>query len=77
MGRREPDPGAGRAAHLAAVREVLEETGTNPVVQGLTAVSSGPEAVRYENGDLAQYVTSRLLPGRPELAVRTLSAIVG
>ena len=49
-----PEPGEQPA--LAAVREVLEETGIDAVVQGLAAVSSGPEPVRYENGDLAQYL---------------------
>ena len=49
-----PEPGEQPA--LAAVREVLEETGIDAVAQGLAAVSSGPEAVQYENGDLAQYL---------------------
>jgi 8-oxo-dGTP pyrophosphatase MutT (NUDIX family) len=49
-----PEPGEQPA--LAAVREVREETGIDAVVQGLAAVSSAPEAVRYENGDLAQYL---------------------
>jgi 8-oxo-dGTP pyrophosphatase MutT (NUDIX family) len=44
-----PEPGEQPA--LAAVREVLEETGIKAVVQGLAAVSSGPEPVRYGNGD--------------------------
>ena len=46
----------GEQPALAAVREVLEETGIDAVVQGLAAVSSGPEPVRYENGDRAQYL---------------------
>lgn len=49
-----PEPGEQPA--LAAVREVAEETGIDAVVQGLAAVSSGPEPVRYENGDRAQYL---------------------
>jgi len=49
-----PEPGEQPA--LAAVREVLEETGIHAVVQGLAAVSSGPDPVRYDNGDLAQYL---------------------
>ena len=49
-----PEPGEQPA--LAAVREVLEETGIHAVVQGLAAVSSGADPVRYENGDLAQYL---------------------
>ena len=49
-----PEPGEQPA--LAAVREVLEETGIHAVVQGLAAVCSGADPVRYENGDLAQYL---------------------
>ena len=49
-----PEPGEQPA--LAAVREVLEETGIDVVVEGLAAVSSSPEPVRYENGDRAQYL---------------------
>ena len=46
----------GEQPALAAVREVLEETGINAVVEGLAAVSSNPETVRYKNGDRAQYL---------------------
>ena len=46
----------GEQPALAAVREVLEETGIDAVVEGLAAVSSNPETVRYENGDRAQYL---------------------
>jgi ADP-ribose pyrophosphatase YjhB (NUDIX family) len=46
----------GEQPALAAVREVLEETGIHAVVEGLAAVSSSPEAVEYENGDRAQYL---------------------
>jgi len=46
----------GEQPALAAVREVLEETGIEVVVEGLAAVSSNPEAVQYENGDQAQYL---------------------
>lgn len=45
----------------AAVREVLEETGIEAVVEGLAAVSSDPEIVRYENGDRAQYLNLTFL----------------
>ena len=47
------DPGEEPA--LAAVREVLEETGVRAEVVALTAVSSG-DVVRYPNGDAAQYL---------------------
>ena len=46
----------GEQPALAAVREVLEETGIHAVVDGLAAVSSSPETVQYENGDRAQYL---------------------
>jgi ADP-ribose pyrophosphatase YjhB (NUDIX family) len=46
----------GEQPALAAVREVLEETGIQAVVEGLAAVSSSAEPVRYENGDRAQYL---------------------
>ena len=46
----------GEQPALAAVREVLEETGIHAVVEGLAAVSSSPETVQYENGDRAQYL---------------------
>jgi ADP-ribose pyrophosphatase YjhB (NUDIX family) len=46
----------GEQPALAAVREVLEETGIYAVVEGLAAVSSSPETVRYANGDRAQYL---------------------
>jgi ADP-ribose pyrophosphatase YjhB (NUDIX family) len=66
-----PEPGEQPA--LAAVREVLEETGINAVVQGLAAVSSAPEAIRYENEDLAQYLDLTFLcravgTGDPQVA---------
>ena len=46
----------GEQPALAAVREVLEETGILAVVEGLAAVASDPDTVRYENGDRAQYL---------------------
>jgi ADP-ribose pyrophosphatase YjhB (NUDIX family) len=46
----------GEQPALAAVREVAEETGIDAVVEGLASVSSGPEPVRYKNGDRAQYL---------------------
>jgi ADP-ribose pyrophosphatase YjhB (NUDIX family) len=46
----------GEQPAIAAVREVLEETGIVAVVQGLASVSSDPETVEYENGDRAQYL---------------------
>ena len=46
----------GEQPALAAVREVLEETGIDAVIEGLAAVSSNPETVRYKNGDRAQYL---------------------
>jgi len=46
----------GEQPAMGAVREVLEETGIHVVVEGLAAVSSNPETVRYENGDRAQYL---------------------
>lgn len=49
-----PEPGEQPA--IAAVREVSEETGIDIAVEGLAAVSSNPEPVRYGNGDRAQYL---------------------
>jgi ADP-ribose pyrophosphatase YjhB (NUDIX family) len=49
-----PEPGEQPA--VAAVREVAEETGIVAVAQALAAVTSGPEPVRYDNGDRAQYL---------------------
>jgi ADP-ribose pyrophosphatase YjhB (NUDIX family) len=77
---RQRDPGAGRAARSGRVREVLEETGIHAVVQGLAAVSSGPEAVRYENGDLAQYLALTFLcravgAGDPRVADEESTAV--
>lgn len=46
----------GEQPALAAVREVLEETGIYAVVEGLAAVLSNPETVEYENGDRARYL---------------------
>lgn len=46
----------GEQPALSAVREVLEETGVDAVVEGLAAVYSSPNTVLYPNGDLAQYV---------------------
>ncbi len=66
-----PEPGEQPA--LAAVREVLEETGVEVTVQGLAAVSASPEPVRYENGDRAQYLDLTFLcravgTGDPQVA---------
>ena len=36
--------------------ELLWMPGVSAVVEGLAAVSSNPETVRYENGDRAQYL---------------------
>ncbi len=46
----------GEQPALAAVREVLEETGIEAEVEGLAAVWSEADTVRYENGDRAQYL---------------------
>lgn len=45
----------GEEPAVAIVREVLEETGVQVEVVALTAVST-TGVVRYENGDLAQYL---------------------
>lgn len=60
----------GEQPAIAAVREVLEETGIVAVVQGLAAVASDAETVHYENGDRAQYLDLTFLcravgPGDP------------
>lgn len=48
-----PEPG--EQPGVAAVREVLEETGVVAEAIALTAVSTS-EVVTYDNGDVAQYV---------------------
>ncbi|NTW40736.1 MAG: NUDIX domain-containing protein [Cellulomonadaceae bacterium] len=45
----------GEEPAVAIVREVLEETGVQAEAVALTAVSSG-SPVRYDNGDVAQYL---------------------
>ena len=62
----------GEQPALAAVREVLEETGIVAVVEGLASVRSDPETVLYGNGDRAQYLdltfVCRAVGGEPWVA---------
>ena len=46
----------GEQPAVAIVREVLEETGVQAVVEGLAAVDTGSDVVVYPNGDRAQYL---------------------
>ena len=46
----------GEQPAVAAVREVLEETGVVAEVVGLAAVATDPDVVVYPNGDRAQYL---------------------
>jgi ADP-ribose pyrophosphatase YjhB (NUDIX family) len=51
----------GEQPAVCVVREVLEETGIDAVVEGLAAVDSNPRTVLYANGDLAQYLNLTFL----------------
>lgn len=59
------------APHDAAVREALEETGTHVALEGIRAVTGGPQyRLRYPNGDLVGYVSvvfdARVVSGTPQ-----------